>query len=118
MHDIILRDGFGDGEPTINNELISFNGDGENGLAHETFLYNFDAKPFKFEFCKTARKPYDQAVCLCLLALANNIEGFEFSSDGDKEDWQPAIDFYLGMEGVQMSDNLKKSLEEILGVTK
>ena len=52
------------------------------------------------------------AVCLTLLALANHIEGFEFSSDGDLDDWQPAIDFYKNYNGGVISENLEKSLSK------
>ena len=66
-----------------------------------------------FDFCKTARKPYDFVVCTMLLSLANHLENFEFSSDGDKDDWKPVVDFYLKENNNYISDNLKKSLEKI-----
>lgn len=69
---------------------IRFNGCEE--LSHETFLLPFET--FDFEFCKTARKPYDFFVCLCLISMGNHVSTFEYSSDGDISDWQPAIDFY------------------------
>jgi len=110
---VILRGGDGTGKPDISKERICFNGDGKKGLDHETFHIEFNQEPFEFDFCKTARKPYDQAVCLCLLSLANHIDGFEFSSDGDKEDWQPAIDFYLNYNGNYVSKNLERSLANL-----
>ena len=92
---LVLRGGDGTGEPIFTEKEICFNGDDEGGieLSHETFYFNVD-EPSDFEFCKTARKPYDFMVCICLIALANNLENFSFSSDGDKEDWEPAINFY------------------------
>lgn len=110
---VILRGGDGTGKPDISKERICFNGDGKKGLDHEIFHIEFNQEPFEFDFCKTARKPYDQAVCLCLLSLGNHINGFEFSSDGDKEDWQPAIDFYLSHNGNYISKNLEKLLANL-----
>ena len=110
---IILCGGDGTGRPDISKERICFNGDEKRGLDHETFHYEFNGETFEFDFCKTARKPYDMAVCLCLLSLANHIDGFEFSSDGDIDDWQPAIDFYLEMNKNYKSDNLERVLTQL-----
>lgn len=90
---ITIRNGMGKGQAEINENIIRFNGDGNKGLDHETFVFEFEEKEIG-DFCKTARKPYDMFVCLCLISLANNLSGFEFSSDGDEDDWQPAVDFY------------------------
>ena len=110
---IVLCSGDGTGKPDISKERICFNGDEKRCLDHETFHYEFNGETSDFDFCKTARKPYDMAVCLCLLSLANHIEGFEFSSDGNKDDWQPAIDFYLEMNKNYISDNLENSLAKL-----
>lgn len=81
--------------PIINDNEIIFNGVGE--LAHETFsleckkeLGEFEQKDKSgkyFEFTKTARKPYDLAVCTALIIakqyLKNNIK---ISSDGSIDD--------------------------------
>lgn len=42
---------------------------------------------------KTARKPYDRAVC-ALLLIAYNIDPDNWSveSDGDQEEWRPATE--------------------------
>ena len=61
---------------------IHFNGAGHDG--HETFYISrnpTDAKK-EFSFCKTARKPYDLAVCLCLLRIAYHCSAITISSDG------------------------------------
>jgi hypothetical protein len=109
---IILRGWDGTGSPEFSNQRISFNGDKKNELDHETFHFEFNGQPAgEFCFCKTARKPYDFVVCICLLSLANNLEGFEISSDGDLEEWQPAIDFYKKIFG-KLNDNVLKFLEE------
>ncbi|MHB1732020.1 MAG: hypothetical protein ACYCU8_00930 [Ferrimicrobium acidiphilum] len=46
-----------------------------------------------FMFCKTARLPYDLAVCLILLRMQATTTGFTFESDGDfdqEDEWQEA----------------------------
>ena len=58
---------------------IRFNGRGDDG--HETFAI-FVVDDVRWDFCKTARKPYDQAVCECLLVLRAMVPGFRVSSDG------------------------------------
>ena len=65
-------------ETNTNRELV-LNGIEEN--SHETFVIEFGKKT-EFEFCKTARKPYDIPVCKILLVLRYS-KGFELSSDGD-----------------------------------
>lgn len=68
--------------PMIEHE-IRFNGVGE--LSHETFLLMIENP--SFEFCKTARKPYDLPVC-CMLILASLFaDSGEISSDGIGESY-------------------------------
>ena len=57
--------------------MIFLNGIGDEAL--ETF--GVPRKKSEFEFCKTARKPYDIVVCKMLLILSQS-PGFSFSSDG------------------------------------
>lgn len=57
---------------------IRFNGMGDDG--HETFMILLSDTGS--QFCKTAEKPYDQAVCECLLVLRACIPEFRVSSDG------------------------------------
>ena len=90
---IELGDGWGEKEPIFNEDEILFNGKAYNGLDHEGFHVDF--KNPTGDFCKTARKPYDMLVCLCLISLKNNVKGFSFSSDGDLDDWKPAFEFYM-----------------------
>ena len=107
--DFVLRGVIGEGEPTISDNEICFNGDGSNGqdLDHETFVFKLfqsghNRKIDEFEkdgvfgFCKTARKPYDVAVCVSLMVIKHHIgSDFSISSDGDLEDgWGEAIEFY------------------------
>ena len=47
-----------------------------------------------FNFCKTARKPYDLVVCASLIMINELVpDAFEIGSDGSIHDWQYAIDF-------------------------
>lgn len=111
-NDIILRGGDGSGSPEFTNELICFNGDGSKGLDHETFYFDGVTD---FSFCKTARKPYDLIVCLILISLKNNIEGFDFSSDGDKDEWEEIFEFYethIGNVSQEIKDKIYGVVEK------
>ena len=57
---IAIRDGHGIDKAIVNTDLICFNGTRKEGLNHESFV--LDNNESDFEFCKTARKPYDYAV--------------------------------------------------------
>ena len=64
--------------PRVSNGMVHFNGIDEEG--HETFIV--EKIPEAWSFCKTAYKPYDQAVCECLLVFKAFLPGFSLSSDG------------------------------------
>ena len=78
------------GEPKtrpITNDGISFNGIDED--SHETF--DLPAAGLKkFDFCKTARKPYDTVVTACLARLAE-VKGVKVSSDGNMDEWKAGV---------------------------
>lgn len=87
----LLKGWDGNGEPIITDTELRFNGDAKYGLDHETFsigLKDFDEDWVKengevHDSCKTARKPYDLAVCLALLAFKKVFgKDFDYSSDG------------------------------------
>ena len=91
----IIKNWEGKGYPEILDNEVAFNGDASRGHDHESFVFKIEeGKERKFHFCKTARKPYDFFVCLALLSMMKNLEGIEISTDGEEEDWQPAINFY------------------------
>jgi hypothetical protein len=76
--------GVKDSEPVFKEYKFGFNGIEE--LSHETFWLGIE--PNEFNFTKTARKPYDLAVCMTLLSLAYHVEGASVRSDGDiDEEW-------------------------------
>jgi len=78
-------------------EVICFNGKGED--AHETFC--FAATDTGFQFCKTARKPYDYLVTASLIlaqvifksdiTLMSDGSLFEVDWDEGKELWRKSI---------------------------
>lgn len=88
-----MRGGDGYGKPIFEPDYICFNGDEKHKQAHETFYIDF-SHDF-CTFCKTARKPYDVAVCIALLCFKHYFgDDFELSSDGDieggEEGWKRA----------------------------
>jgi hypothetical protein len=108
---ITIADGFGDKAGYWENteNRVAFNGLGED--SHETF--GWDAicpinpihragKPFYFDFCKTARKPYDAVVTACLILLKQTYgEAVQVSSDGSWSEWQAGRDLYTTVFGVE-----------------
>ena len=84
---IIIKNGNGEGSPIVNEEQIKFNGDDSTNLSYETFyITNEDTELGEWQFCKTARKPYDYAVRRVLeeaerLGIVTGV-----SSDGDNNE--------------------------------
>lgn len=67
----------------VNDQFITFNGKGDKG--HETF-YLSRLNQQDFDFCKTARKPYDYAVVDVLRIVKDEApDWLELSSDGGPE---------------------------------
>ena len=58
---IAIRGPYGEGKPIVTLNRVAFNGNtkGEQDLSHETLHIGYETG---FNFCKTARKPYDYAV--------------------------------------------------------
>ena len=98
-----------DKPPDISASLIRFNGKhGGRDLGHETFYLERKPKledyqkgdPECFAFCKTARKPYDLVVCGVLLVVAKRASEYvRISSDGEKADWLPAVEWVRSVLG-------------------
>jgi hypothetical protein len=110
--ELIVCGSDGTGEPIITDELVSFNGNASlagnadtDDLSHETFYIprihepqdwqTPDGQGRYFDFCKTARKPYDLAVTAALITLRYHFPDPEIaiSSDGTAEDWQQGLTF-------------------------
>ena len=80
---IKIGDGWGENEPIVTTNLIAFNGDASKDLDHESCVLD---NKVGFNFCKTARKPYDYAVRTILREAF--VRGFiiELSDDGINEE--------------------------------
>jgi hypothetical protein len=103
--EVVLGDWDGEGgEPLFSKNVIRFNGVGE--MSHETFSIYRKPKPEQreFDFCKTARKPYDLMVCATLSLYWHFFkdEGVKIDSDGDKSDWEPARDLVKKVCGLNL----------------
>lgn len=78
-----LRDPSGICAPIITDEGIWFNGDAGRGEDYEEFHIASDCPVGRNCYCKTGRRPYDLAVCLCLIVLKDALrDDFKFRSDG------------------------------------
>jgi hypothetical protein len=105
---IINHDPKSDQKLTIDDEVIRFNGIGDE--SHETFYlpkdkpeedeYLIDGKTVQelhpgpyFHFCKTAGKDYDKYVT-AILIIANGIskDALKVESDGDADLWMDGLD--------------------------
>jgi hypothetical protein len=98
---LVVRGPMGEGDLELDSDVIAYNGDGSQGLDHESFCVErtHQAPREGFAFCKTARKPYDTLVCLTLIALFEAFGDpavFSYCSDGDDEEqeWQEAYEIY------------------------
>lgn len=106
-----------EGKPVeISDMLIRFNGIGDKG--HETFVFDF--KSSDFEFCKTARKPYDLAVCSVLILASLLCDSGEISSDGigstyTDSEWLDAVIFLADLFPITLIEREKvfKAFEHI-----
>lgn len=87
---IRVRNGWGEEEAIVSDNAVSINGDADEGLDHETFY--LPDRPDGFNFCKTARKPYDSVVVAILIrAIVDEQPGWEnIRSDGGWLDWEDA----------------------------
>ena len=81
---ITIRNGGGTGNPIVTLDGIYINGNKDGDLCHETFY--LEDKPSKFEFCKTARKPYDYAVRKILKYAEENGFVTNVRDDGENEE--------------------------------
>lgn len=85
IHPFPLAGQNGTGEPIIKNSELCFNGVGRD--SYETCYFALDNADYGFDFCKTAKKPYDGAVCLAIFCFKKAFgEDFSYSSDGNSKD--------------------------------
>lgn len=96
--DIIIRGWDGTGEPELSTEGIILNGDANTDHDYETFMLKADEG---FNFCKTARRPYDAVVGAILIRLKKYQPSAMIDSDGVWDhrdgdgDWAGAQALYL-----------------------
>lgn len=93
----VLKGGNGEGKPKFTDELVCFNGDASMGYDYETCYFALNNDEYEFDFCKTARQPYDVAVCLTLLCFKDAFgDDFSYSSDGNENDkgWKMAHNIF------------------------
>jgi hypothetical protein len=100
-----------DSPPIFNEDMIRFNGHKEYG--NETFLIDWNNLT-NFDFCKTAKKPYDFWVASTLLMIASELpDSFTISSDGNENEWEPIKNTLV--EALEKSnikfENLSKDIE-------
>lgn len=85
----IQREAEDAGQPRVDDTYIIFNGIGNNG--HETMVLQRYGR--EFQFCKTARKPYDRVVtALLILADFHSPNTWLVTSDGEPDDWQEGLE--------------------------
>ena len=82
-------DGSGDAEFSFDPKGVYFNGIGED--SYEAFCIDSNWSG-EFGFCKTAHKPYDEAVTACLCLLKHNLgDSVNIRSDGTVEEWEDGL---------------------------
>lgn len=94
---------------------ILVNGKGDD--AHEDFSlrehFKQNLEPDNWNFCKTARKPYDVVVTACLIVLKHRLgDRIDVSSDGFQHDWEAGLDLakrVLKLKTLTIPDTLYKS---------
>ena len=82
---IFIGNGWGEGEPIITLDTVSFNGDASKDLDHETCYFSNEDE-VGFNFCKTARKPYDYTVREVLKVAEQMGIITDVRSDGENEE--------------------------------
>ena len=91
---IAIRGRDGKGKPVVTTEIISLNGNADYGLYHESFVIDGE---LGFQFCKTARKPYDYAVRKILKLAKDYGLVTKVSSDGANNKVYSDEEYILGL---------------------
>jgi len=114
---LTIHNAWGEGEPEITDQLISFNGDESRHLSGETMYFPrvFEPQSWQFEdtekvesglffdCCKTRGKPYDLIVCATLMVIKYHCPEIQVSSDGNPKDWEPSLFWYRDCFGNKRS---------------
>ena len=111
--DITIKDGWGENEPQIDEDISCFNGDASKEEDFETFAVRVGDNGFNC--CKTGRMPYDVYVCVACLILKEHFgDDLCMSSDGifkDDRDRGVDIDILLGGEVYKIDDVWQEPIE-------
>ena len=110
---IVIKDGYGENEPQIDEDAIWFNGDASKNEDYETFSVRVGDDGLNF--CKTGRMPYDVYVCVACLVLKEHFgDDLCMTSDGiyiDDENRGVDIDILLGGKVYEIDDDWQKPIE-------
>ena len=110
---VVIKDGWGENEPQIDENTICFNGDASKNEDYETFVVKVGDKDFNF--CKTARQPYDVYVCVACLILKEHFGDYLcLTSDGifkDHTDRGVDLDLLLSGKWYSIDDDWQKPIE-------
>jgi hypothetical protein len=115
---ILICDGHGEiailnATELFRDDNLLFNGHEDD--AHESFFLP-SGRDSEFNFCKTARKPYDLFVMISLILTHHYMPNcFDIGSDGNEDDWSVAFDWIK--ENFQDNEELLKikTLAELKG---
>jgi hypothetical protein len=95
---IALGNGLGDDAPELAENLVVFNGAGNQGV--ETFGITIDDEGF--DFCKTGGAPYDAAVTASLIHFKKIFgDAVEIKSDGNWDNWSDGRVLYETVFDIQ-----------------
>ena len=98
----------GSGDPIIQDDKVSFNGEDEYSRETFTIVRNFvprydSERPDKdnncFAFCKTGYNPYDKIVTACLTRFKHHFPDVNIHSDGETNDWADGMNICQSLFG-------------------
>lgn len=77
-----------------------------NGLAEDAYEdFTLSCEGLPFDFCKTAREPYDVVVCAILAAVHTRVPGvLSIKSDGEPEEWEPGVQLASKALGISIAN--------------
>jgi hypothetical protein len=78
---------------SISPDFLDINGVGEE--SHENFIIR--REDLTWDFCKTARKPYDTVVTAVLILARYTFPDFHLSSDGSWLDWRDGRELFTSV---------------------
>jgi hypothetical protein len=98
-------------ELTMDETVICLNGVGAD--SHETLVIYRNVNRDGWDFCKTARKPYDDIVTAILLRLVYSYN-YTASSDGSWSDWQSGRNLYAATFNAMPTNIFNRRPQEVI----